>query len=252
MARPFDGLQPAPDARHAEWVAAALDGKEGVVRVVPGGYEAYARLLHPLAEGRPWADAAPAYLAGGSEAYPYPFPAPVAQVEGDPGPALIDALAPVLAASTATPQRCHYGLWVGWGELSAGSVAPLSARSRSIAGRWQAAREAGRARRTPGTPTGALAAFVAACPVLPGWGGRDLLLFDGPAEGVASVGWAAPGDGRLRRRGPQWWWPDDRRWFVATEIDFPWTYLAGPAALVGEVVASPAFEAVRLEEPGRW
>jgi hypothetical protein len=39
------------------------------------------------------------------------------------------------------------------------------------------------------------------------------------------------------------WWPDDRAWCVATEIDLAWTYVGGPAALIGDVLANPHLEA---------
>ena len=40
-------------------------------------------------------------------------------------------------------------------------------------------------------------------------------------------------------------WPDDRSWFVATEIDFAWTYLAGSPTLIDEVAGHPDLEVMR-------
>jgi hypothetical protein len=42
---------------------------------------------------------------------------------------------------------------------------------------------------------------------------------------------------------PNLWWPDDRAWCVATEIDLAWTYVGGPAALISDVLANPRLEA---------
>ena len=42
---------------------------------------------------------------------------------------------------------------------------------------------------------------------------------------------------------PNLWWPDDRAWCVATEIDLAWTYVGGSAALIDDVLASAALEA---------
>ena len=42
---------------------------------------------------------------------------------------------------------------------------------------------------------------------------------------------------------PNLWWPDDRAWCVATEIDLAWTYVGGSAALISDVLASPRLEA---------
>jgi hypothetical protein len=94
--------------------------------------------------------------------------------------------------------------------------------------------------------------FVDACAVQPWWGGRDMLLFDGPIEAVASIGSPWPFVETLNRRGPQWWWPEDRAWFVGTEIDYPWTYLAGSTELVEAVVADETFEAIRIGWTAGW
>ena len=42
---------------------------------------------------------------------------------------------------------------------------------------------------------------------------------------------------------PNLWWPDDRAWCVATEIDLAWTYVGGPAALISDALANPGLEA---------
>jgi hypothetical protein len=49
---------------------------------------------------------------------------------------------------------------------------------------------------------------------------------------------------------PNLWWPDDRAWIVATEVDYCWTYLGGSQALVDELVADTRVEAlaVRLSD----
>lgn len=46
------------------------------------------------------------------------------------------------------------------------------------------------------------------------------------------------------RIGPQLWWPADRAWVVVSEIDFAWTYVAGRQEVVDAVLAHPALEAV--------
>lgn len=49
---------------------------------------------------------------------------------------------------------------------------------------------------------------------------------------------------------PNLWWPQDRSWCVASEIDDCYTYVAGSAALIDEVLADPRLEAqpVRLDD----
>ena len=39
------------------------------------------------------------------------------------------------------------------------------------------------------------------------------------------------------------WWPQDRAWFVATEIDLAWTYVGGPTGLIGQLLAETRIEA---------
>jgi hypothetical protein len=63
--------------------------------------------------------------------------------------------------------------------------------------------------------------------------GRDYLLFTGSVD--QGEGWPD---------GPNLWWPDDRSWCVASEIDFPYTYVGGGQQLIDEILAHPALEAL--------
>jgi hypothetical protein len=47
--------------------------------------------------------------------------------------------------------------------------------------------------------------------------------------------------------GPNLWWPDDRTWCVASEIDLPYTYVGGPKNLIDEILRSAELEAVPSE-----
>ncbi len=46
---------------------------------------------------------------------------------------------------------------------------------------------------------------------------------------------------------PQLWWPDDRSWLVATEIDLVSTYIGGSDRLADELLADDQLEAIRVE-----
>jgi hypothetical protein len=233
-------------------VVEAMEPATGVARVIPAGFDAYARVLHPLPDGQRWASAAPEYLEPGGERYRYPFPDIVSDVEGDLGEAGVDLLAKVLGAATATPTECHYGLWAGWGELNPGSVTVASS-SKGLLGGLRAKREVKAMEETVRRAQAEVSAFVGSCPVQPWWGGRDMLLFDGPVEAVVSIGASAPIDGQIyRRRCPQWWWPEDHHWFVATEIDYPWTYVGGPAGLIHEIIEDTGLEGVEVSPADRW
>lgn len=249
---PFEGLSPAQGVDHARWVVASLQGQDGVARVVPGGFDAYARVMHPLDGGRRWSTVAPGYLEGGTDWYEYPFPDEVSWTEGDMGESLADVLLDVLGSATGLHQPCHFALWEGWGDLHAESHShylvrddpgPLGAWRRRAVRRmvsWQRRAEA------------PLYEFVAACAVQPWWGGRNMLLFDGPIGAVAAIGTPDPLGSGVCRRGPQWWWPAGRAWFVATEIDYPWTYVAGPRHLVDAVIQHPDVEAVPIQHDHAW
>ena len=48
------------------------------------------------------------------------------------------------------------------------------------------------------------------------------------------------------------WWPADRAWCVATEIDFAWTYVGGTRAVVDALLADPRLDAVETTAAARW
>lgn len=70
--------------------------------------------------------------------------------------------------------------------------------------------------------------------------GRDFYLFEGEIEEVVTE-WNGIG-GEL----PSMWWPSDRAWCVATEIDFDSTYVGGSERCISELITSPSLEAMRL------
>jgi hypothetical protein len=68
---------------------------------------------------------------------------------------------------------------------------------------------------------------------------RGHFLLRGPLTGVLSPVAIASAD----RPAAGLWWPADRAWFVATEIDFPWTFVAGATALVDRLLNDDRLEA---------
>ncbi len=239
----FEGLRPAAGRAAVGWVVKAMAGRRGVDLVVPAQFEAYARIHHRIHNGERWADFAPEYLVRGIAADD-DVATRLVFIDGDGNldAEKVDALVPLLAAETATPNECHFALWEGWGWVHPGSVMMVTfdsdqtpaierAFNDTMAPAWR---------------------FAAACPVEPWWGGRDMILFDGPVEAVSTIGHHSSGEEPLQRQCPQWWWPDDRTWFVGTEIDHPWTYVAGSHRLIDEIVASPNWESLRVESTDRW
>ena len=72
--------------------------------------------------------------------------------------------------------------------------------------------------------------------------GRDYLLFQGPLDGVMAFLVARPfpfwGDS------PNIWWPEDRNWCVATDIDLYDTYVGGSQECIQAVLGHPDLEAL--------
>jgi hypothetical protein len=46
------------------------------------------------------------------------------------------------------------------------------------------------------------------------------------------------------------WWPQDRAWCVATEIDLAWTYVGGQAGLIRQLLAQTRIEALPAAPDG--
>jgi len=63
---------------------------------------------------------------------------------------------------------------------------------------------------------------------------RRYLVHVGPLSDLPSWRW----------EGPNLWWPDDRAWFVASEIDLVATYVGGSAAAIAELLHDPLLEVV--------
>lgn len=251
---PFEGLVPADDNGHAGWVVAGLRPPPGVGFRVPFGFDSIARVHHPLADGRRWNEVVTAHV-GNAEAEGT-GEAPDAE-EGRLDAKTIDMLVPLLSTATSTPGETHFGLWLGWGDLRSGSSTVLYSdgthrRPWSALVRRRARSRIARARAAELRP---VEAFVDGCARLDWWGGREMVLFDGPVNAVQAIGTPVPlsggAPGRLRRRSPQWWWPSDRAWFYSTEIDDRWTYVAGPTALT-QAVLQLDLDAVIVEHNDAW
>jgi hypothetical protein len=200
----------------AAWIGGRLSPfNSGVVTsVVPSGFEGYARVLHPLGPS-----------AGGQQTGRW---ADVASWSG------IEMVLGIDFPDIALPEHEPSGVepWPGQvpqvGTLhpaDAGTLIAVLARYTSTPDRcWFCTWE------------GWGSVFFDAGPrvELPG---RNYALSVGPLAGLASR-MDAQDD-----HSPNLWWPDDRAWCVATEIDLAWTYVGGSAALISDVLANPHLEA---------
>jgi hypothetical protein len=234
------------DVHQADWIAPRLapwEGEDTITVVVPAGFEAYARVLHPAqtpdSGGRlvRWADVA-AWTATPlrPDARFHSIALPPAAPGGPPpyggqGPRegslyLPDAevLAAIVRRWTATPDDCWFCVWDGFGWDTASASAALTETGRPPLnlqgpGRDPVPRPVREGPRVH----------------LPH---RDYLLYSGPAEDAIALAAVAGTGGQC----PNIWWPADRAWCVASEIDLQWTYLGGPRELIGAVLADDRIE----------
>ena len=257
-------LRAASDDSAASWIEDTIGPfGDGVRALVPPVFEAYARILHPAwaADRTPVRWATVAAWSGGSAHAMAEFE-PMARERGRPSvtrpfttpphdgalpSATLEALCDVLARRTTTPDRCHFGLWEGYGWI--GSMAVEMRRAAKL-----------------GLPN------------------RTYLLFEGPVVAVSDLGWwedhsdgsirmrvldrrsigfreramafvwpnkhetmshrpPAPSDATLHRESPNLIWPADRSWFVASEIDLDSTFVGGSTELINDLLADRRLEA---------
>lgn len=240
------------DPEEAAWLGPRLTGRWGhVTGVVPAGYEAYARVLHPIEteEGKMTTWAAVAEAAGTrmhAQAQWNRIGAhrpgrrdwwcEVEPEEGNLPSATLALLVELLGQHTATAGDCWFGLWDGYGWIHG---------SPSV-GLFTFDDETGRSDQLdvpPAFPPNQLAPEQLVH--LPG---RNYLLGRGPLDAALHLGhqitpnWFTP-------QSPNLLWPTDRTWFLSTEIDFDSTLIAGTHHLINTLVDHPHLEGWRVQ-PG--
>ena len=72
----------------------------------------------------------------------------------------------------------------------------------------------------------------------PGW---DYLLFRGPIDAIMTF---LARDGHFWRHSPNIWWPEDRAWCIATDIDRYDTYVGGSLECIEAIMSNPDLEAL--------
>jgi hypothetical protein len=249
-----NGLTLRTDVGPTEWVDESLLPLRGVsegVRVgeiVPTGFEAYARILHPASrrvgdrfEPITWSELA---RTRGKTVHPevqlkallgdeFRHSAPWGELpEEDSIPEGLRApLVEILRRFTRTADRCWFCIWEGYGVWFGGrELKTYSDTSRSA----QRARKREASRRAERE-----AAAMEQIPKASIMGGmRRCLVFTGSIDAVPGL--------TIRHQSltPNWWWPDDRAWIVVSELDTPSTYVGGSAALVQAILDEPQLEAV--------
>lgn len=221
LVAPADPPWPHADPHVADWFLDQLGSWEPpyltVGSLVPTGFEAVARVLHPWDDGDVgdpplrWSVVAAAdgfaelhdfVAAGAEEMHPPSGTQGANQALGWLDLLTASALTDVLGPMTTTPTDAYFAVWEGWGDV------PVQQ-------------------------------FPGAAQFSTPW--RTHFVLSGPLDcvmrpfGVSRLG--SPLSGM--------WWPADHAWFVMTEIDFAWTFVAGSTMLIDQILAHPDLEATR-------
>jgi hypothetical protein len=214
----FAGRDPEADVSPGRWVADAVRPGLGVAGLLPPLFPAAARVLHPAAQydgdddvDVRWADVA---AANGTVAHP------LMEWGGITGSLDFYEDADQSPLWEGAPARGHLP------EQVAGPLAEVLARHT-------------------GTPQDCLFAvwdgfgYISAPQPRLTVGARDFWLVRGPV-GLAAANMAVePWD-----QSASLWWPADRAWCVATDVELVCTYVVGSAACIADVLADPRLEAV--------
>jgi hypothetical protein len=190
-----------------------------VCSVIPDGFDAYARVLHPARQGSDaqvgvkWSEVA---AWSGRVVHPEmqwksisqprtePESGPPWTYEPDVGVCPTDVLLPlveIMRKYSSGEDGCWACVWEGWGGI--GDAFPEVPRVD-----------------------------------LP-W--RSHLLLWVPFEILTEGIFGGVGAARIS---PSLWWPRDKRWCVATEVDFAWTYVGGSHSCIDAILSDAQLEAL--------
>jgi hypothetical protein len=190
---------------------------------------------------------------------PSPFQAYARLRDRDPEPVWENGLSAAALAALVEivsgvrgEDRCYFALWEGYGWIQGGGASIVVGTSEP--------------------PDEEAISAVRAASTAPAFGReilkgpklrlrhRDYVLFDGPLASVLSFGRREEILGRevLRHHAPDFIWPDDHAWFIATDVDLDVAYIGGSRALIEDVISDERLVATRvtaedplLEEPDR-
>ncbi len=234
----------------ASWIGRRLTQPTGLVcGSVPDGFQAYARICHPVPDPAgptlTWQEVA---AVTGTVAHPLmqwhalvgadsPYALSSSRWDGAaPRQGHLDSdafhrLLAVLEAHTETADDCLCGYWVGYTRAARMTITVLWTGETGGATTGQAPSPA------PSPPLRAEPDRAVDPPDRLGvlhHPGRDYELFTGPMQASTGVGWSA--------QSPHLFWPADRAWCVATEVDFDSTLVGGDHTLIDELLAAPGLD----------
>jgi hypothetical protein len=249
-------------ARCSQWIRLGLRGAQQVSRLVPDVFDAYTRVFHPAMRqaderdlpvrtpdetrtGAPamacpdgsiwrevtWQEVAEANgrrIHAGMQwrdvSCPRSTPDEAASDVWDRPPQvgwlplrLTEVLCEILAGFTTTPMRCLCGVWEGQSYMVGFRFDENLPRLEVDPGR----------RLIVGV--GQLTAIPKA-PLTDGW--REPAQVSGRLEAARQY------------RSPDLWWPEDRAWFVVSDVDLDTTYVGGSAACIAAIISDRRLEAL--------
>ncbi len=243
----IDGLRVAQDPTVARWITSGLDNHFATVAsVVPTGYQAYARILHPARDesGKQTSWSAVAYTTGRQPHALMQWHALVGvtdpmdmskslwhgerPIRGSLDRETLETLCEKIALSTPISIKCYFCLWEGYGDLE-----NYGWREDGLSDNELCAR-----------PGHVLSQDELRSPRLR-LPDRNYVVIEGPLMGALQIGrWI---NGLFWHQSPNIFWPADRAWFVASEIDFDSTVVGGPVALIDDLVMEPRLDAWRVQ-----
>jgi hypothetical protein len=225
----------------AGWIAERLrhPSEQVVASIVPDGFDAYVRILHPVDGGAGregtkvrWSEVASwgghplerdsqfhavALRLDDTESPP-PWNSqgpPQGSLEPDEAAALID----VLRRHTSTPARCWFCIWDGYGWQNKALMASSGQASLRLPDPIPSEVREGPRVKLP-------------------W--RDYFLYSGPIDAALAF---VDSEGQT----PNLFWPEDRSWCVASEIDSSSTYVGGSPELCAELLRDGRIEALAAD-----
>lgn len=247
-------IRPDADPAEADWweTSWAGDTPAAVGFLIPRGFEAYARVLHPASDADGddvrWAEVARhcattlhpqaqwMRLAGHRDLDPHGLgEKPVRWAGRDPvggclGRSGVEALAEVLARHTSTPERTFIGFWNGYGSFptewhESATLVSLGRESflfeRPLVDVPTLCAEAPAVTWALGRPPGVVTS-LGSRPSTP----DELFEMFAPHE------WQSPTE----------WWPADHAWATSNDTDLDSTLVGGSRALVDDLLADDHLE----------
>ncbi|WP_280265606.1 hypothetical protein [Nocardia wallacei] len=274
------------DVERGRWLLARVR-RDGIGMITGTGFDAYARILHPVEAirfdatvtdewGGPeiveeamwsWAEVAARNgkvmhplvqwrnLTDGEDQAARSFDDgwQVGQTElGWFDPNLLAALTVHLRAATEAPEEVTAGVWDGFGSMddtSSGAVVFVASTDDDP---QELERERARIdAELAASVVPEVERAMRSGPFLR-WPGRDFVLFDTSLSELADPAWVyTAGLGwttDFPGSMPQLLWPADHAWVVASEIDIDSTIVAGPRTLIDAVLADDRFESFEITE----